>query len=318
MALISSWMEVEVSGNLKALSTDGVVIVTPERNASYCICCLGTTLQRTPAVLMPFLAKRIFNHDPVEITPEWGLRDLRPGMAYSLCNTLECDDCGVIFLDYRFTDQELSLLYKDYRGEEYTAMRTSFEPGYAATASHYQGRAAYLNSVEEFLAPHLPARPRVLDWGGDSGINSPFRFRAKSLHIYDISGVEVCPEGTKVSLDECLGHNYDLVVCSQVLEHVSYPCIVLQQITKLLRLRPETLLYLEVPLEDLFSKKEYNGPARGRAKRHWHEHINFFSPHSLIALARTCGLQVVESNSLEFSLGWKQATVQMLICKLLS
>lgn len=276
-----------MSGNLNAATISSAVSINPERNASRCICCLGTSLLRTPAVLMPFLAKRVFNHDPVEITAEWGLRDLRPGMAYSLCNTLECNDCGVIFLDYRFSDHELSLLYKDYRGEEYTTMRTSYEPGYAATASHYQGRAAYLNSVEEFLAPHLPVRPRVLDWGGDSGINSPFRFSAESLHIYDISGVEVCPEGTKVSLDECFEHSYDLIVCSQVLEHVSYPFSLLQQIAKLLHCRPKTLLYLEVPLEELFIKPRCDSTPRGGAKRHWHEHINFFSPYSLRAMAET-------------------------------
>jgi hypothetical protein len=271
----------------------------------------------TPAVLMPFLAKRIFNHEPVEITAGWGLRDLRLGMAYSLCNTLECEECGVIFLDYRFSDQELASLYKDYRGAEYTALRTSFEPGYNVTASHYQGRASYIDAVENFLSPHLPRRPKVLDWGGDSGINTPFRFRTSSLHVYDISGVDVCSEARKVDFDECLENSYDLIACSQVLEHVSYPVFLLQQIASLLRLRPHTLLYLEVPLEKVF-QVECGSNTLGSIKRHWHEHINFFSPSSLMALAKTCGLEIIDNNIMHFSLGWKQdAAIQMLICKII-
>ena len=267
---------------------------------------------RTPAVLMPFLAKRIFKHDPVEITDEWGLRDLRPGIAYSLCNTLECVDCGVLFLDYRFSDLELSLLYDNYRGPEYNATRTYFEPGYAAIASTFQCRSPYLDAVEKFLSQHLPKQPKVLDWGGDSGINSPFRFQASALHVYDISGVETCPEAKAVTYEECINHSYDLVACSQVLEHVPYPLTVLEQIKK--HLRPETLLYLEVPLEDTF-KKQNLGCKLGSTKRHWHEHINFFSPASLQALVSTVNLTVLAFETLPISSGWKESTVQMLICK---
>lgn len=310
-------MEEEVSGNSDPVPTAYPITNSVDRHASRCICCLSRRLIPTPAVLMPFLAKRIFNHEPVEITAEWGLRDLRLGMAYSLCNTLECGECGAIFLDYRFSDQELAALYKDYRGPEYTALRSSLEPGYNITASHYQGRASYIDAVEFFLSPHLPSRPKVLDWGGDSGINTPFRFRASSLHVYDISGVDVCSEARKVDYVECLESSYDLIVCSQVLEHVSFPIVLLQQIVSLIRLQPQTLLYLEVPLENVF-QVDCGSKTRGSLKRHWHEHINFFSPSSLMALAKICGLEVIDSNIMHFSLGWKQeAAIQMLICKIL-
>jgi hypothetical protein len=283
-----------------------------ERHASRCICCLGEHLIRSPAILMPFVAKRVFDHEPVEITQAWGLRDLRPGMVYSLCNTLECKDCGVLFLDYRFSDHEMSLLYSDYRGDEYNAQRARFEPGYNATALHYEGRAAYLEDVERILAPYLPARPRVLDWGGDSGVNSPFRFSAALLNVYDISGVETCGEATPVTLESCPQQQYDLVTCSQVLEHVPYPADLLRQIA--CTLRTESILYLEVPLEEIFQGEGGGSPCAGM-KRHWHEHINFFSPSSLQSLAQTCGLEVLVARTLPVALGWRNAEVQMLICK---
>ena len=291
-----------VSGSAKA-----------DRRARRCVCCMSEHLQRSPAILMPFLTKRIFNYEPVEITDEWGLRDIPTGKAYFLCNTLECADCGVLFLDYRFSDDELALLYKDYRGVEYNALRTRFEPHYGATAVHYTGRAQYLDDVETVLAPFLPERPRVLDWGGDSGVNSPFRYKAKALHIYDISGTAVCDEATRVSLEESRQHTYDLVACSQVLEHVSYPLDVLKQLT--LSLGPQTILYLEVPFEAIFQASEDARPLGGE-KRHWHEHVNFFSPASLMAMAHSCSLEVLEAKILPVSLGWRDGAVQMLICRL--
>ncbi len=284
-----------------------------ERHARCCICCAGEHLLRSPAILMPFLAKRIFNHEPTEITEAWGLRDIPSGIAYSLCNTLECVDCRLLFLDYRFSDYELGLLYTDYRGEEYNALRKRFEPDYCATAIHYNGRAAYLDDVENLLAPYLTERPRVLDWGGGSGVNSPFRYRAEALHVYDISGVTVCEEAIRVSKEECLDHNYDLVVCSQVLEHVSYPIEVLKQLTQ--SLGPETVLYLEVPFEGIFASPN-DGCPLGEKKRHWHEHVNFFSPASLRVLAHRNSLEILMSKILPVSLGWTEGAIQMLICRL--
>lgn len=284
-----------------------------ERHVRRCICCKGDQLLCSPAILMPFLAKRIFNYEPVIITRDWGLHDITSGIAYFVCNTLECAECGVLFLDYRFTDHELALLYKDYRGDEYNALRTRFEPNYCATAIHYTIRAQYLEDVETVLAPYLPDRPRVLDWGGDSGVNSLFRYKAKTLHIYDISGVPVCDEAIRVSQEECRHHEYDLVACSQVLEHASYPLDMLNQLTH--SLSPQTILYLEVPLEVIFQSRE-ESRRLGEKKRHWHEHVNFFSPESLRALAHSCSLEVLAAQTMPVSLGWRNGVVQMLICRL--
>src|SRR6516164_9174099 len=70
---------------------------TTERIASRCICCNSRDLQKSPAILMPFVAKRVFDWEPVEITDEWGLRDIQRGMAYPLCNSMRCGTCGVVF-----------------------------------------------------------------------------------------------------------------------------------------------------------------------------------------------------------------------------
>ena len=50
--------------------------------AEVCICCESPRLQKSPAVLMPFLGERIFGWRPVRITDDWGMRTLETGMAY--------------------------------------------------------------------------------------------------------------------------------------------------------------------------------------------------------------------------------------------
>jgi hypothetical protein len=283
-----------------------------ERIARQCICCASTELDRSPAVLMPFVAKRVFGHEPVQITEEWGLRDLQPGMAYTLCTSLQCQCCGLLFLDYRFSDDEMTRLYQGYRDERYNRERQHYEPGYAAASQHYGGRAAYIADVERWLESRVPSNPAVLDWGGDSGINTPLLGRSRFTHVYDISSVAPIAGVQAVDLDAIKHYRYDLITCSQVLEHVAYPHHILAGIAE--SLGDETLLYLEVPREALI--RDNPGSKRLAAlKRHWHEHINFFTEQSLRELVQRAGLQVQEVMYLDVDLGWRTGTVCGLLAR---
>jgi hypothetical protein len=289
-----------------------VVFMTKDRVAQSCICCASAQLDRSSAVLMPFVASRVFGHEPVRITTEWGLRDLQPGMAYTLCNSLQCQVCGVLFLDYRFTDREMSLLYQGYRDATYTKERDRFEPGYALANQHYQGRADYLRDVEAWLETRVPANPAVLDWGGDSGINTPFLGRSALTHVFDISSVEPVEGAQTVDLASMQTHQYDLVVCSQVLEHVPDPYELLVQLVE--RLGEQTLLYIEVPREALMREHPGRKDLAGH-KRHWHEHINFYTEESLRALVSRAGLHVQECLTLDIDLGWRKSSIFGLTAK---
>ncbi|WP_218422520.1 MULTISPECIES: class I SAM-dependent methyltransferase [Stutzerimonas] len=288
-------------------------MVNRELIARRCICCDSDRLQRSPAVLMPFVAMRVFGHEPVEITADWGLRDLRQGMAYTLCNSLQCQACGALFLDYRFTDEQMAALYHNYRDEQYNAERIRFEPGYVNVIPHYHERAAYLDEVEAWLAPHLPETPAVLDWGGDTGINSPFRERNRLLHIHDISGVQLVPGAERVDIDGINQQHYDLVSCSQVLEHVSFPCDLVEQM--LPALDPTTLLYLEVPHEALV--REYPGSLElAPRKRHWHEHVNFYTETALRRMLDRLGLTVVDVLRLPVDVGWTRGEIMGVLARM--
>jgi methyltransferase family protein len=281
--------------------------------ASRCICCNASALLASPAVLMPFVAKRVFGWEPVEITADWGMRDLKPGHAYSLCNTFRCSECGVLFLDMRFNDREMSALYGDYRGESYTATRERFEPGYSARNEILVAGSTYIPGVEAFLSAFATPPLRMLDWGGDTGRNTPFLGRLSLHHIYDISDKEPVAGAQLVDMPAIEATEYDLIVCSNVLEHVPYPETTIRSM--IAAMSRDTVLYLEVPHEDLI---RFASTPEGleTKKKHWHEHINFFTPRSLEILVNRCGLRVLGTTTLDINAGGKDAQVLALACRL--
>jgi hypothetical protein len=261
---------------------------------------------------MPFVAKRIFDYDPVTITSEWGLRDVQTGVAYMVCYSLQCVDCETLFLDRRFDDDEMARLYANYRDDVYNRLRISFEPEFRTVSQVYEKRADYVRDVEAFLSPYLPAAPAVLDWGGDTGINTPLLERASTVHIYDISNKPVIGKAEKVDLETASRNRYDIVTCSQVLEHVSYPQEIVDQLGALMQ--RDSLLYLEVPHEALI--RAHSGSTNAhRYKRHWHEHINFFSEKSLNAMIARAGLQPVVVQSIGITFGGKPANILAALCR---
>jgi len=284
-----------------------------ERIARTCVCCEGSDLRASPAILMPFVAHRALGWQPVEIDDSWGLATIRKGMAYSICNSLWCRTCGLLFMDLHFSDAELAALYADYRGIAYIMLRERYEPGYALRNETLDAGIVYMEAVETFLAPHLPRRPRVLDWGGDTGRNTPFATNRAFGHVHDISGTRLLPGLERVDRETAFATAYDLVVCSNVLEHVPYPA---QLVMKLRCATGQgTILYLEVPHEEL-PRCHKGTEDLNRSKRHWHEHINFFSLESLQRLLRRCGIKVIATNELHVVAESRRVAQFQLACKL--
>jgi len=223
-----------------------------------------------------------------------------------------CEDCGMLFLDMRFDDEEMAALYADYRGEAYTRERDRFEPGYAARNAIMLEGSAYIGQIEAILEPYLGARPRVLDWGGDTGVNTPFRSRAMQHDVYDISNRPMVEGARSVDLDTVKASVYDLIVFSHVLEHVPYPRESLREIAN--AMRQETILYVEVPHEEVVRLSE-NPAQRLDRKRHWHEHINFFTPSALDAVFEDVGLSIIERQSFPIAAAGKNSHVFSILAR---
>lgn len=282
------------------------------RVADHCVCCGNAALNATAAILMPFVAHRAFGWAPAAIDESWGLRTIPQGMAYTVCRSLQCLNCGLLFSDIRFADDEMARLYEDYRGPDYTSLRESYEPGYTRRNEALQTPLDYGDLLNRFLNPLLPAGSlAILDWGGDSGKNTPLRHRASQHDVFDISNNPVIPGARAVTYEQAVEGCYDLIVCSNVLEHVPYPSDLLGDVRR--AMSPGTLLYVEVPYEDVM--RQYGGKAFAH-KKHWHEHINFFCPQAVRTLLTNAGLQVVAMNiDSAITAGLKTSFMMQVACR---
>ncbi len=266
---------------------------------SSCVICEGTIRELKRALVAPFLAKRIWNRTPFCV----GL--------------VRCDTCGFIFYNPRPEEAELQREYSNYRSEEYLRLRHSFEPWYTAkfnadlgSAAHYQVRRAKLAPI---LRENLGNRKinRVLDYGGDHGSLVLGIFDSAELFLYDISGAAADPGVIPTS--DPAACKADLIINSNVLEHVGFPRVLVNEI---LQAAPEGgLIFLEVPCEQALGLKRIvrrvaqigimtlAHPSlvpylvRPASLYTMHEHINYFTEHCLVTLVSSCGATVLASGS---------------------
>jgi hypothetical protein len=286
-------------------------IFSGERIARHCVCCGSLALRSSSAIMMPFISHRVFGWRPIQIEEQWGLKTISAGKAYALCNSLFCEECELLFMDIRFSEDEMSRLYHKYRGVEYTALRDFYEPGYASRNEELAQPLIYLKQTEEFLSKFVAMPETILDWGGDTGVNTPFKNQVSEVIIYDISA-KLDEEGTSLSdKHRLVSKTFDLIACCNVLEHVPHPSTVLAEIKEFMT--AGTVLFIEVPFETI--RVENNSVSALHMKRHWHEHINFYSELSLRRLTYNSGLDVIALRTIATNEKGNQAHVFQLICR---
>lgn len=286
-----------------------------ERIASKCVCCESKKIEKSPAILMPFVADRALGYKPVKVDKSWGLNSIKEGMAYSICNTLYCTICGLLFLDIRFSETELSNLYEDYRGDNYSLLRENYEPGYMKKNNILNNGIDYIGKIENFLKPFIKLPVSILDWGGDTGKNTPFKENNKNFHIFDISLKPTITGAIVVDKEIAFNTHYDLIICSNVLEHVPFPSELILDIKR--AMNKETILYVEVPLEEIIRVSDNLNKSFDN-KKHWHEHINFFTEKSLYELLNRLGFEIIELKKEERIFGEASSSNMFQIaCKLI-
>jgi len=282
-----------------------------QRLASSCVCCGSDDLADSPAVLMPFIADRAFGWRPVIIDDSWGLKTIQNGNAYSICKTLRCRRCDHLFCDIRFSDEEMNSIYSGYREEAYVSLREYYEPGYRERNNGLVQSITYKDDIEEFLSDFVKDPLTILDWGGDTGANTPFEKRRVSLDIFDISGKAVEGDARAVTREQATSSKYHLIICSQILEHVPFPLDVLLPVRE--AMDSESILYIEVPYEDLMRIEMMD---KEKKKRHWHEHVNFYSQSSMDALLKNCGFDVLKRNILITEFAGTGVHILQVACRL--
>lgn len=186
------------------------------------------------ATVSPFVARRVWNREPHRAT------------------LLICGNCGLQSFNPGLDTGDLASLYRGYRSSEYQRERQRVEPWYTPMFNaNLESESLILrrrSAVRNILNAHLDFRPRnILDYGGNRGELAAPIFPDSSTYVFDISGKQPLPNVTRLNdLDACRAIDFDLVVCSNVLEHVTRPMQMLQQI---LYAAPQATLFLEVPIE---------------------------------------------------------------------
>jgi hypothetical protein len=78
-------------------------------------------------------------------------------------------------------------------------------------------------------------------------------------------------------------------------------------------MKNDTILYIELPVENLMLEKTTD---RLFKKRHWHEHINFFTETSLRRLVERLNLQLAKFSILEVNTASSRTFKFQLACSL--
>lgn len=264
---------------------------------STCVIREGPICRVKRALVAPFLARRIWNRSP-----------------FCIC-LVRCQSCGFMFYNPRLDDADLRQHYTGYRSAEYLQMRRFFEPWYTekfnadlASASHYESRRTKLAPIfRQYLSDRKIKR--VLDHGGDHGDLMLGLFGDAQLFLYDISGAAPVPGVTAVA--DPAACKADLIINSNVLEHVGFPRVMVSQI--LVAAPVGGLVFLEVPCEAALgfnrlirriAQTVITSAVRPSLATHlvrpstlymMHEHINYFTERSLTTLMRVSGGNVIAS-----------------------
>ena len=267
--------------------------------ASNCVICEGPIRRQRRALVAPFLARRIWQRAPFCV------------------DLVECQSCHFLFYNPRLDDTEAGRLYAGYRSQEYQQMRHASEPWYTrafneglASTSSFDSRR---RTLAEILRPHLAQRQirRVLDHGGDRGDLVCGLIDGAEAFVYDISGVPAVPGVTATG--DPASCQADLIINSNVLEHVGYPRRVMCEI---LEASPAGgLVFVEAPCESPFAMSRMARrvaqigimavarPAlaprvlRPASLYLMHEHINYYTDRVLATLMRSCGSSVTAAGS---------------------
>lgn len=232
-----------------------------------CILCGSQECTGSRAHFAPFLVERMFNDKNIQT------------------KLIHCKKCNFWFSRYRPNDLEMEKLYAGYRGEEYVRQRKKYEPGYSA---EFYESADYMVKRKQELGVFFrkwiecDLIHTLLDYGGDEGQYIPDPFCNAEKYVFEISGKKV-RDGIILlnDLEEVKRKRFDLVMCCQVLEHVSDPIEVIENMTGVLK--KGGYLYIEVPNSNVFM---------AYFDVEIHEHINFFFRETMLFIASKMGFRV--------------------------
>jgi len=178
-----------------------------------------------------------------------------------------CSFCGFIYLDDDFK------LEKEAEKAQYDLHNNGFESeGYVQM---------FENFITEAIAPYLDDIESVFEFGSGPGpvLSELLKRRGLEVDIYDLY---YAPK--KVYESKC----YDLIVSTEVFEHLSRPMEILEMLAEHLTERGYVALMTKFPPKDDQKFLDW-----------WYRrdptHISFFTPKSFELMAEKVGLKVLKT-----------------------
>lgn len=193
-----------------------------------------------------------------------------------------CQKCGFVFYTPRPGEEDIKAKYAHFASYRIGA-HSGGDSAIAPTCRGDVKRSRKLYSDVRRLFPN-GSPLRVLDFGGGDGrLMSDLVSAGHQCFLLDYS-VDVVAGVTKLgdtleNLDNSEG--FDLIVCSQVIEHLADPLGVLAALRN--HLRTGGVLFVDVPMEIWGRPPIHAEPVT---------HVNFFTPASLSRLLIEAGFQV--------------------------
>jgi hypothetical protein len=263
---------------------------------SCCLICETDQVTRHRGLVAPFLARRIWDRKSFPAT------------------LLRCAECSFQFFTPRLELEEEVRLYTGYRNAEYQKERFATEPWYTeklnTALSSPETMAGRRSAVSAVLTTNLAdgVIKNILDFGGARGELIENLIPGARGFVYDISQIEPLPGIESVALGA--RRDFDLVICSNVFEHVASPRLLLEEVLSFCS--PGSYVFIEVPEETPLDGKCI---LKRLAQAGWlvaarpevamevlpmgttyvmHEHLNFYSPTALRRLLLTKpGMRIV-------------------------
>ena len=159
-----------------------------------------------------------------------------------------CRDCGLVQATPRMTEESYHHFYNDGHRRLYVGKEKPDE-------AYFQGRYREGKRTVEFLSEHIEIKgKRILEVGCGSGAILKYLYDSRG----DVKGIDLSREyleygkeryGLDLSVTDVFDlpdrHKFDLIIYSDVLEHILDPVAHLDKIKRLLK--EEGLLYIKVP-----------------------------------------------------------------------
>jgi cyclopropane fatty-acyl-phospholipid synthase-like methyltransferase len=198
---------------------------------------------------------------------------------------VRCGSCGFVYLDADFTADELAGFYK---------------------AEYFKGEDDYFDEQSRtYMAGGLLDDIRRFKQGGkllEIGCACGYFLKLAKEYSFDVHGIEISGDAAdfakKLGLDINIGNiedvtsseKYDVIVMSNVLEHLKDPREALKKIVSWLS--DDGILFLNVPnLNSIAVKLKHDHTIFTKV------HLSYFTPDTLKCLCDECGLDVISFRS---------------------